>query len=188
MRGVKQSSLVSGIAALLLSAACTASPPDQSAGGLLAVAAGKEETAARATVTGPEDRLAVFDQNLRAALSEIIGTDYSFYGMACDFPDEPPGPNKKGEFNCDTLNPSKKDVTTINYTFIEDRKRLEALVVAWSEVESDKAAGDGSVTILLDRNVPSLDCGGIQVCVSAPWCPGPPLRCDKVKGAPCSPC
>ena len=168
--------------AVLLSAACTAAPPEASPGGLLAVSS-EEAKAAHAIVNGPENRLVEFDKKLGEALSEIVGGDNPKYGMSCDFPN-----GTKEEFNCEQLDPNKQAVTSIHYTFIRDRKRLEALVVAWNKVQSSKE--DRDITVTIDTRVEGggADCGGLTNCTSAPWCAGPPLRCDKVKGAPCSPC
>src|SRR5262245_43059718 len=155
MKEFKQLLRMSSFAAAFISAACTASPQGGATGGLLTASNDQEATGAHAMVTGPENRLAEFNKNLRAALTDIVGTDHPDYGVSCDFPD---GAGPKHDFNCDQLDPSKDVDVTIHYTFIRDRKRLEALVVAWNKVQSTSAKGAGKVTVIIDTNVPAGDC------------------------------
>jgi hypothetical protein len=141
--------------------------------------------AARAIVSGPEDRVFEYHKNLMEALKKKLGrNDPAAIGVSCDLPSVPPA-----EFNCDKLDGDSSDSTKVIYTLFRDnnQKRLSAFVEAWDELQTRKL--DSSLTIQFDTNTPPGDCGGFTgACVNAPFCPGPPKRCDKVQGPPCTAC
>jgi hypothetical protein len=140
--------------------------------------------AARAVVSGPEDRVFEFHKNVMEALKKKLGkNDPVEIGVSCDLPSVPPH-----EFNCDKLDGDSRESAKAIYTLFRDsnQKRLSAFMEAWDKLQTRKL--DSSVTIQFDTNTPPGDCGGFTVCVSAPFCPGPPKRCDKVQGPPCTAC
>lgn len=138
--------------------------------------------AARAVVTGPENRVYEFHQNLLQLLSAHLGTDDpAATAVSCDFPALPPM-----EFNCDKLRRNREELTTVFYTFFRDHVRLEALIMSWNKLQTQNF--DEEVKIAFDMDYLTSECGGYTVCVSAPFCAGPPKRCDKVQGPPCTTC
>lgn len=138
--------------------------------------------AARAVVTGPENRVHEFHQNLLGFLSAFLGSsDAAATAVSCDLPRVPPE-----EFNCNKLNPEGRGSAEAVYTFFRDHIRLEALILSWDKLQTRDRSDN--LKISFDMDFLTEDCGGIQVCVSAPFCPGPPVRCDKVKGPPCTAC
>jgi len=157
---------VAGIALISFSAACAAD----------------DVQAARAVVTGPENRVHEFHQNLLGFLLAFVGdSDPAITGVGCDLPSAPPG-----EFNCNKLNSETERPTKVIYTFFRDHARLEALISSWNKLQTRDP--DEEVVLSFDMNFLTMQCGGVQACTSAPFCAGPPLRCDKVQGPPCTPC
>lgn len=139
--------------------------------------------AARAVVSGPANRVQEFHKDLQGILKRTLGkTDPATIGVICDFPSVLPG-----ELNCDALRGDSGDSTKFIYTFFRDEKRLKAFIMAWDKVQSRDLSS--SLKIQFDTDTPPSDCGGfIGACVNAPFCPGPPKRCDKAQGPPCTAC
>jgi hypothetical protein len=142
--------------------------------------AADDEPVARAVVSGPEDRVREFHENLTSFLSAFLGTtDPNSILVLCDILGR-----QVEDSNCDKLK-SEDSQVSVQYTFRRDHARLEAFVLSWDRTQTKQI---DDVTLTFDMQIPNPLCGGITVCYSNPVCPGPPRRCEKVLGAPCEPC
>ena len=142
------------------------------------VCAADDVQAARATVTGPENRLVEFHKNLLGFTPE---SDFQDAPIVCSIKGVPAALN-----DCSKLSRNETVSRSLEYIFLRDHERLEALVLAWGKLQA--ANLDPFVTIKFDTVVPPSDCSALpQPCVSAPFCKATP-GCDKYSGAPCQKC
>lgn len=136
--------------------------------------------AARAVVTGPENRVHEFHQNLQGLLAALLAdSDAASTLVLCDVLGESTSPH-----SCEDLRENKDDSIKLQYTFFRDNDRMMAFAASWNRLQTRKV--DEEVELKFHMRVPSPTCP--TTCVAAPFCAGPPRGCDKVRGAPCTVC